>query len=269
MKIAYVLGSFPVLSETFIGNEIRGMQDVGCDVEIISFDRPDKPAQPEDETLAEQACYMPQLAKPSWRMPSLAALTFCYKQTQLPTLSLYYNALKLAYHIKQRGCTHIHTHFAWGNSAHAIVAAKLLGLPVTMTCHGSDVVATPQDIALKVKSVDAVITVSEPLADRLKAFASTPVHIVPCGVNTDVFSPSKSKEHRHAGEGQYLEQQDSGLRQKDGLCDNGKLLFIGRLMDCKGVDDLLHALAIAPNPPVLDIVGDGALRPELEALRDR
>lgn len=39
MKILYILGTFPVLSETFILNEITGLIDLGHEVQIISFNK--------------------------------------------------------------------------------------------------------------------------------------------------------------------------------------------------------------------------------------
>ncbi len=47
---------------------------------------------------------------------------------------------------------------------------------------------------------------------------------------------------------------------------DGSLLYVGQLIRGKGVDLLLRALATLPNPPRLQIVGDGNARPELEAL---
>ena len=36
MKIAYLLTSFPVLSQTFVLNQITGLKDLGFDVDIFS-----------------------------------------------------------------------------------------------------------------------------------------------------------------------------------------------------------------------------------------
>jgi hypothetical protein len=38
-KIAYVLSSYPVLSETFVGTEMRNMQLCGHDIQPIAFRR--------------------------------------------------------------------------------------------------------------------------------------------------------------------------------------------------------------------------------------
>ena len=41
MKIAFIVGDFPALSETFILNQITGLIDLGEDVDIFAFNRGD------------------------------------------------------------------------------------------------------------------------------------------------------------------------------------------------------------------------------------
>jgi len=43
LKIAYILGPFPQISETFVLNQITGLLDLGHDVDIFSEKRPDHP----------------------------------------------------------------------------------------------------------------------------------------------------------------------------------------------------------------------------------
>ena len=54
-RLAYVLAEFPVLSETFVGNEIRAMQRQGHTVLPLVMRRGTGMAQPEDVILAEDA----------------------------------------------------------------------------------------------------------------------------------------------------------------------------------------------------------------------
>jgi len=50
MKIAFIVGEFPRLSETFILNHITGLLDLGCEVEIFSeFDPKEKKVHPDVE----------------------------------------------------------------------------------------------------------------------------------------------------------------------------------------------------------------------------
>jgi glycosyltransferase involved in cell wall biosynthesis len=55
------------------------------------------------------------------------------------------------------------------------------------------------------------------------------------------------------------------LPEVEGDADGGYLLYFGRLSPEKGVDDLLRAMTLLPNVPLV-IAGDGSERPRLEAL---
>lgn len=249
-RIAYILGRFPVMSETFIGNEIRAVEALGHEIFPIALHRPDAEFQPEDASLAARTLYFsainPQTSKTLIRQHLLKfyrIIYFVLSQTTEPYYPLMIHAAYLANYMEEHKCTHVHAHFGWGAATYAIAAARLLGLPVTFTCHGSDVYARPLDLKLKCHAASAVIAVSPTLAKDLQAVAGrTPVHTVFCGVDVNRFKPAeKSQKH-------------------------DRWLFVGRLIDCKGINDILAAWALLPQDqrPNLDIVGDGNLRNSLE-----
>jgi glycosyltransferase involved in cell wall biosynthesis len=253
MRIAYFLGMFPVISETFISEEIRALEARGHEVIPIALHHGERESLPEDvAALVEKTHYFLTIGKEDseklikqyiFTLPRL--VPFMLAQTTEP---LYPFAVHCAYnanYIRKYQCTHIHAHFGWGATTYAIGAAKLLKLPVTFTCHGSDVYAHPRDLALKCKVADAIFAVAPTLtADIQKIARRTPCHTVYCGVDTNRFVPPVDRTQKH-----------------------GRWLFVGRLIDCKGVDDILAAWAQLPRDvrPQLDIVGDGELRQELEA----
>lgn len=246
-KIGYLLANFPVLSETFVGNEIRAMAAMGYEVAPLIMQRSHGTAQAADVTLADTAIHLQSLshasaleavARPSSK--TAQAIAFCLRQTRLPPRSLYWNSMKIAAAFQRAGCTHIHAHFAGGATAHAIVAARWMGVSASFICHGHDVYAEPEDLAMKLLAADAAVAVCDDLADALRAMApSANVERIACGVDPLDFSPSVEKP----GE---------------------RLLFVGRLIECKGVDDLIRALSAMRAKAHLDIVGDGPLRPALE-----
>ena len=245
--VAYVIPAFPVLSETFIGNEIRAMEAIGHRIVPMVFDLRNGPAQPEDVELAARFTRIrdisPRLALSS--LPLLPrALPFLFRQKNLSRRSLAWHALKIAALARAKGCTHVHAHFAGGAAAHAIAAARIAGLPVSFTCNGLGVYAEAADLKAKLQSADAVIAVCDDLTDDLRSIGrSARVVRVPCGTNLDRFHP----------------------RPED-RPDNGKLLFIGRLVEQKGIDDLFEALwkLVGRREIRLDIVGDGPLRKWVE-----
>lgn len=249
--IAYILGFFPILSETFVGQEMRALEAAGHTIIPIAMHRPDKAFQPEDAMLAMKTTYLdaPDAEEEAallrrYRFKLHRIRGYMRAQTKEDPALLKRRAAHIADIVKKHGCTRIHAHFAWGAAACAITAAKLLKLPVSFTCHGSDVYARPWDLALKCQMADAVFAVAPTLrADVQKLAGKTPCHLVNCGVDTERFQP-----------------------RPNGVNDNGRWLFTGRLIECKGVDDILAAWALLPpqERPQLDIVGDGVMEGYLQ-----
>ena len=248
--IAYMLGRFPVLSETFIGNEIRAVEQLGHRVFPIALHQSDGAIQPEDASLAKRTLYFSAIDS-----DEAARLLRLYKdrlhhieafvstQTTEPPDVLTIHAAQLAEYITKQGCCRIHAHFGWGAATYAIAAAKLAGVPVSFTCHGSDVYVNPQDLALKCKTADMVVGVAPTITKDLQKLAQgTPCYTVHCGVNTNRFLPKNNRSH-------------------------ARWLYAGRLVDCKGVDDILAAWKALPcnQRPPLDIVGGGPLHDSLQA----
>lgn len=251
-RIAYFLGSFPVISETFIGNEIRALEAMGHEIFPIALSNPGSASQPEDASVMQRTLYFSAIDEDAahtlikqYRFRLYRLLPFLLAQTTEPSRPFIVHSAYNANYIKEKQCTHIHAHFGWGATTYAIGAAKLLGLPVTFTCHGSDVYARPIDLALKCSTADAVFGVAPTItADLQKLVRKTPCHTVYCGVDTQRFKPLTPDGQKH-----------------------GCWLFTGRLIDCKGIEDILAGWARLPaeHRPQLDIVGDGVLKEKLFA----
>lgn len=251
MRIAYVLGRFPVMSETFIGNEIRAMEAAGHHIVPIALHKPEGEFQPQDHALMQRTFYFAPIVPAEgkklilrYTLRILKLLPFMLRQTTEPYFPFLVHAAHLADYIRQQGCTHVHAHFGWGAATYAIAAAKLAGVPVTFTCHGSDVYVRPIDLAAKCKAADAVIAVAPSITQDLRILAGgTPCELVYCGVDGTRFHPLADPAQREE-----------------------RWLFYSRLVDCKGIEDILAAWALLPAPqrPPLDIIGDGVLREKLE-----
>lgn len=248
--IGYVLNEFPVLSETFVGNEMRAMATLGHKVVPIVLRRPNGPAQPEDIKFAQNAVHVAELSHMaalrgafSIGFSSPKALSYLRNQTTLPGVSLFGNALKIAAIAKAHGCSHLHAHFAGPAAAHAVVAGHWANITTSFVCHGYDIYGNPTDLPLKLRNANFIVSVCNDMTDDLRALLPTAhLSMVPCGTDPNRFTIPCDKS------------------------ENGRLLFIGRLVEQKGLTELVDALAMAgPEAAPLDIVGDGPLRHDLEA----
>lgn len=250
MRIAYILGHFPVLSETFIGEEIRAMKREGHEIFPIALQNPGGEFQPEDSELVKKTYYFSHIEK--YRAKKLIwkyffrlhkIIPFMLSQTTEPYFPFLAHCADVAEYIKKNKCDHIHAHFGWGATTYAIGAAKLLGLPVTFTCHGSDVYARPIDLKAKCNNADTVVCVAPTIAkDVQKIQPKAKCKVIYCGVDIDKFKPVEDISKKH-----------------------DRWIFMGRLVDCKGLDDILASWKLLPleKRPKLDVVGEGVLKEKL------
>jgi glycosyltransferase involved in cell wall biosynthesis len=245
-SIGYVLAEFPVLSETFVGNEMRTMQVLQHQVIPIACSRPKGPTQPDDQLLAQSTHYLTDvnrlaLLRLLMRHPigCCKAAYLALQQRGIRPRSALLMAAKIATVASTQHCQHLHAHFALQSATGALLAARWLGITVSFVGHGYDVYATPADLAMKLEQADFAVAVCYQMQlDFLQLAPAAKVALVPCGIALDKFqfsnSPSSSK----------------------------RLLFIGRLTEKKGIINILNALAALPESerPGLDLVGDGELK---------
>ena len=142
----------------------------------------------------------------------------------------------------------VHAHWWFPNGVVGTWVGGLARIPLVTTLHGTDVrlartvgVAKPM-FGHVLRHSAAVTTVSNWLKEETEALVPgiNPT-VAPMPVATDLFAPGSSR-------------------------DGQRLLFVGRLVPQKGVEHLLHALALMKTKASLDIVGDGPSRASLELL---
>ncbi|WP_191600470.1 glycosyltransferase family 4 protein [Marinomonas algicola] len=250
-KIAYLTTHFPVLSETFVGNEIRAIQRLKHDIELVAFEPSLGPAQADDLILFKRLFILKKVSSVATLSRLLfspfglhSAMQFVNQQTGLPKRSLLWYGAKLAAHVKQTDCQHIHAHFGLASTATAIVAAKLAGVSVSFTCHGYDMYLSPADLTLKLQSANFTVAVCNTMQqDMLSLSPKSNIIRVRCGVDVSQLDDKMSAPN-------YSSQ---------------RLLYLGRLSATKGVSVLMEALSIMPieQRPFIDVVGDGPLKSEL------
>lgn len=253
LSILHVTSAFPVLSETFVSNEIRALRALGHRVVPLALSAEVHRCQPEDEAFRAETLHLAALP----RLPALAALAprpdrlaraarFAFAQTGIRPRSLLLAGARVALAARRVGATHLHAHFAHAPAATAIVAARLAGATVSFTGHGYDVYgAARADLALKLRAADLAVAVCADMAADFRAMCpAANVALVPCGVDPARFRPLPDAAR------------------------NGRLLAVGRLAPQKGYEVLLAALAALPagRRPMVDAVGAGELELRLTTL---
>lgn len=251
-NVGYVLSAFPVLSETFVGNEMRAMQLLGHHITPIAFVKPDTFGQPDDAQLQQRTRYLVEVTfwQIIWLCFSspvglLRALYLAFTQQGIRPRSALLSGAKVACVAQKYRCKHLHAHFALHSTTAALIAARWLGLTVSFVGHGYDVYATPADLALKLKTADFSVAVCQQMQqDFLVLEPNARVTHIPCGIELGRFQYSPEAKPQKG------------------------LLFIGRLAEKKGLPVLLKALAEFPEKerPTLDIVGEGELKNTLQQL---
>jgi glycosyltransferase involved in cell wall biosynthesis len=134
--------------------------------------------------------------------------------------------------------------------------------PTIITLHGGDAFALTAKPLQKLKQFtlrhsDAWTTNTRTTSSALVSDHSVPQpSVIPMGVDVDRFASGNRHELR-----------------ADLTRDTAVVLFVGRLVEKKGVNDLIRAFSMLPahvgEKTKLWIIGDGELRPELEALAQR
>ncbi|EDM66947.1 hypothetical protein PE36_18379 [Moritella sp. PE36] len=247
-KVAFLAPSYPVLSETFIRTEVDSIKSCGHQVCVMTFIKYNDCSEFSYDTHVIGANLYLSLLTTLSPVGMLKALSFIAKQHSMPKLSLFRYSLNLALQMRKEGINHVHAHFAQHTCAHAITAAKMMGITSSFVAHGHDLYEAPYDVHLKVNNSDFVVAVCKDMEHNLKKINHDKIKLLHCGVNINEFPPPQLSS-----------------TQRQGITPI-RLVFLGRLVEQKGLNYLLQSLhELAPQHLVtLDIIGDGALRSSLQ-----
>jgi len=262
VRIAYCLLQFPVLSQTFIVNEIVELLREGHEVFVFSASHPKSPVyQPlvDEYDLLARTYYLPVVANlvqglpESDGMPDLLRDTFdaTRRRTRILEEVIEFTAANYFANLADKLRIDIlHSHFHGTASAFTALIARRAELPFTFTCHALDIFVDPDPQVMRrhFHAAHAVITVSNYNKEYLQAITG-----VDAGKIAIVRACSDLERFLD------LERRDDGRT----------LVSIGRLVEKKGLCYAIEAFAqVLPEYPGLRyrIIGGGPLQEELRDL---
>lgn len=266
--IIYLLKMFPRFSETFILNEILGLEESGFTVRIYSLKKPsDGRFHEELGQLKAKVRYVPEYVLQShrqyisvlWHMlrrrpgAVLATLFEALRAFNIYALKRWIQAVWLSRELQEDTHIGIHCHFAMSAPRVAYFLKKLNGNAYTFTAHAKDIYLKNTNAKLLRKKIEAsrgVVTVCDYnlnyINEKLAPGLESKVHRIYNGVNLEAFIPPPFEER-----------------------STTRILSVSRLVEKKGIYILLHACAQLKEKGLkfqCRIVGDGEAAKPLRKL---
>jgi glycosyltransferase involved in cell wall biosynthesis len=267
--IGYLAPEIPALSATFVYNEILLLENFGYRVIPISVHQPSFAAKEKNlEDVRHRTDYLYQTSFRSILTDNLRMLArrpVSYFKTWVTAVSdawqmglcnriglgLMYRCFvssRVARILLQEGCKHLHVHFAHIPTDIAMYASKLSATPFSFTAHANDLFERGWLLEKKVMRSTFTVTISEYNRQFLigKGAQGDKIHVIRCGVDIKEFGIYKDRTAN----------------------PTPKIGVLGRLVEKKGIDDLIDACSLLKEQNVkfeLDIAGDGPLKSQLHA----
>lgn len=266
--IAYLANLFPSSLEPYVVEEIRELRKRGVSVIPCSVRRAG-PGLSEDlkawtgETVYLEPLQFRLLLRAGWlcvrkisRLKGFFLRTLSRKTSTEHRLRALLHTLLGAYYallLEKHQLKHIHVHHGYFGSWIAMVAARILGIPFSMTLHGSDLLIHAAYLDTKLKECQFCVTVSEFNRQHiLEAYPETdPATIFVRRMGVDCHAPAARPRLR--------DSVDSPLT----------ILAVGRLHPVKNYAFLVRACHLMKSRGLrfmCSIVGEGPERPYLEKL---
>lgn len=269
-RVVFVLKGYPRLSETFIAQEIAALECLGLPILIVSLRHPtDSQVHPIHADIKAPVVYLPEylyndplrVLRAWWRvrrLPGYAAargqwLRDWWRDRSANRGRRFGQALVLAAEVPT-DVVRLHAHFLHTPASVTRYAAMMRGLPWSGSAHAKDIWTSPQwELREKLASCDWQVTCTATNRDYLATLAPAGrVELVYHGLDLQRFAPEPGQRAARDG----LSVDDPVL-----------LMSVGRLVEKKGTDILLQALALLPSDLHWRLVhvGGGPLRKALEA----
>ncbi|KQQ73975.1 glycosyl transferase [Rhizobium sp. Leaf321] len=247
--IVVLLKGYPRLSETFIAQELLGLERAGFTLKLVAMRRPtDKKRHPVHDEIKAPVSYLPEylheepvrVAKALMKVVTLpgfgSALMAFFRDLPKDFSRNRFRrfgqaAVLVAEWPDDAGWLHVH--FIHTPAAVARYASRMSGIPFTVSAHAKDIwTSEPWDLSDKLDEADWTVTCTKAGHERLQSLASRDnVHLSYHGLDLDRFPHFAGTRPARDG------------RDPD---DPVRIVSVGRAVKKKGYDTLLRALALLP-----------------------
>jgi glycosyltransferase involved in cell wall biosynthesis len=249
-KIVVVLKGYPRLSETFIAQELLGLERAGFDLTLVALRRPtDGKRHPVHDEIKAPVHYLPEylhdepmrvarsslagMFQAGFRRAFRAFIADLLRDPTRNRIRRFGQALVLAAEWPV-GADWLHAHFAHTPASVTRYTSLLRGFPWTCSAHAKDIWTSQDwDLADKLSSARWTVTCTKTGYDHLKSLTngSSRVHLSYHGLDLTRF-------------GSF----DGTRPARDGSVGSEPviILSVGRAVEKKGYDVLLRALALLP-----------------------
>ncbi|WP_119302367.1 glycosyltransferase family 4 protein [Dongia deserti] len=270
-RLIFILKGYPRLSETFIAQEIRALEQRGFPIKIVSLRSPtDTHVHPVHREIAAGVAYLPEyLYQEPWRvLRSWVKAKFrrgywrAFKQwikdllrDPTPNRARRFGQACVMVAELPKDTTRLHAHFIHTPASATYYAHLITGLPWSCSAHAKDIWTSPDwDKREKLATLDWLVTCTRAGYEHLREIARPEdrdkIHLVYHGLDSARF-PEPPLHRRNL---------QAPLR----------ILSVGRAVPKKGYADLLQALALLPKEAQWHFhhIGGGPLLEELKNLAD-
>lgn len=261
-RLAYLFSRYPVISQTFVDNEILGLEAAGWEVIICSIHPPrDGLRHPRLSQLRAPILYTPPpemrkgieadlTARGQWPKKFIDDHARIFGEDTRPELSCR-NAAHFAELLPRLGVDHVHIHFANRATHAALLLKEMKGITFSFTPQAQDFlidISSPELLGEMCRQAAFVVVACDWARDEL-------LKIVPAvgGKVRRIYNgidPTPYPKAKPAPDGKTL-----------------KIASVGRLIEFKGFHHLIAAIAKVRDRGVtvkLDLMGDGPWRERLE-----
>ena len=242
--LVYLVGTYPLLTTTFIDREIRTLRGWGVDVQVVAVRRPptDPPLSSDQRRLQRDVQYLLPIR---WRDLLLSHLYFVMRRpgtfartlgflvtrphaslmSRMKTILHFGEGVYAAFLVRDLPFRELHAHFADRAATIALVASRLLGTPYSLSIHAAgDIFVDPVLLREKVRAARHVVTCT----------AHNKAHVA------SIVGADASDMITHVRHGLDLAAYPTGSDPAPGP---PVILSVAQLKERKGLAQLIHACA--------------------------